>query len=239
MKNFKFVKVFLMALGVCSFAFSGVKAAPPPGSGLGFGGLAPEPLNYKRPPWLMSDNIETWNCLPTYIKYAIINYQKYLVNTFPKVYNEFKTKDKFEIKLSLLDQLINMGSNDDEKDNIRRVIGFYPHPNGNKNKMYINNAQLSIFLSHCKNSLNKRFLELGYSWRKIIRFEHIFFYKMPFDEVRYWNIRVQDEHLPRMAKFVMPADGGSSAPTPLPAQAEIRPTKKFISPTADPREFLN
>ena len=125
-----------MVLGICSFAFAGVKAAPPHGKRSSSGGLAPAFSRGKAPAWLLGFNILPWDCLAIQTQNEIIKYQKNLRGSLLKYYR-FYSNTIFKNALDSLCDLINMGSSDDEKNNIRRVIGFYPHPNGNKNLMYI------------------------------------------------------------------------------------------------------
>ena len=238
MKSFKFIKVCLLALGVCSFAFAGVKAAPPHGKRSSSGGLATVSSRGNAPNWLLKKYNETWSCLPIYIKDEILKCQESLSSNPKKGHSRKGRANKIlEDSLDLLIDLIHMGSNSYEKDNIRRVIGFYPHPNGNKNLMYINNAQLRNFLGCSKSGLNFRIQDLGYSMHKIQHDEHPFLKGMSFDEFRSWKGRIREkntlpakENLSSSAEPALPDIGETSSSIPSPAQS---PAGSFNESTYD------
>ena len=143
MKSFKFVKVCLLALGVCSFAFAGVKAGDPP------------------PPWVNKYNHSYWNALSTSTQEELIKLRGML--TLPeKYYQRGRTSSLFAKDLKYLHDFVKR-SPDGDKKSLNHVIGFYSVSPDNEDEIWIDNSQLRKIFGKGKAIINRTFEHLSYA----------------------------------------------------------------------------
>ena len=148
MKSFKFIKVCLLVLGICSFAFSSVKAEPPVSKSTS-GEWASAIENTVFYSGLMENTKETLKKIhgcPPLIK-------------IPGLKTVLTLNSRFENYIGNIIRTLNSLPNENEKINAAFAIGFYFQ---NKNNIYINPKLFATLCSCSKSLLHSELKKLGY-----------------------------------------------------------------------------
>ena len=138
LKSFKLVKVCLLALGVCFFAFAGVKAIEPPD-------------------WLCTNNYGHWDKLSTITQQSLIRLRELFAS------KSMNHKKQLRLDLSKFDEILKkmhnliIDSPDEEKVHLYYVTGFYPLSQFDEDMAWVNSSQLSKFFNRYKSSISGHF----------------------------------------------------------------------------------
>ena len=224
MKSFKFVKVCLLALGVCSFAFAGVKAGDPP------------------PPWVNKYNHSYWNALSTSTQQELIKFRgklalcrsPHLKGKSPSLYQETFKYLHYFIK----------NTPDDDKKILYHVIGFYSESPDNEDTIWMDYSQLGKFYNNHYSTIPRTLRILSYVTEKDTLPD--FLAGDDYYTQRHWirktlkrttNITYAPKNVQK-APVAMPAQPALPA-QPVPNQVDLNQTSAAGSAEVDPFDFFD